>query len=298
MIVFLGISTSGVCTPAIAGNMSDMFERLMKQKIEAKKTAQEAPTPNVDATVPVVESTNMVDAFEKLMRERINTRIQEQNRDTVVEVSTPETEEIELTPVADKKTGVVTASSLNFRSGIWGDIKGTLSKETSLEILDKKDGWYQVKTADGEIGWVSGRYIRTTDDDETVSSTDGGNATPTGNVSPGTGRKLRVETTGYYPPPSGGYSSRAEERMEGGALDCRGNKLRTLQDYKPGSYVSVATDPRLIRTGTYFTIDEYPGIKFLACDVGGAIKGHHIDICVNNRALSYKVTGHATIRYL
>lgn len=201
-------------------------------------------------------------------------------------------------------TGVVTASVLNVRSGVWGEILGTVKNGTELQVIGKKNGWYQVKTASGGTGWVSGKYLRTSGGASGGSTATGtstgssGGALPTGEVAPGTGRSLRVKTTGYYPPPAGGYKSSAEARMEGGALDCRGKKLRTLQDYTPGSYVSCATDPRVIRTGTYFTIDSYPGIRFLACDVGGGIKGNHIDICVKDKAASYRVTGTATIRYL
>lgn len=210
-------------------------------------------------------------------------------------------------PTAAAMTGIVTASNLNVRAGVWGEILGTVKNGTQLEVIGKKNGWYQVKTPSGGVGWVSGKYFNTSGGSTGSGSTgsvstgtSSGSATtlPTGEVKPGTGRSLRVKTTGYYPPPPGGYKSRAEARMEGGALDCRGKPLRTLQDYKPGSYVSVATDPRVIRTGTYFTIDQYPGIRFLACDVGGGIKGNHIDICVKDKAASYRVTGSATIRYL
>jgi 3D (Asp-Asp-Asp) domain-containing protein len=42
----------------------------------------------------------------------------------------------------------------------------------------------------------------------------------------------------------------------------------------------VAVDPRLIPLGAYLYIEGYgPG---LAADVGGAIKGHKIDLCFNS----------------
>ncbi len=183
----------------------------------------------------------------------------------------------------------------NLFSSIGGFFKNLFQKITGLFKGNSNGG---DSNSDNSV-------VNTTDDSQTeTGSTDSGTTdtgttdTPTGETPKGTGKSMTVETTGYYPPPSSGYSSKKEARMEGGALDCRGNKLRTLQNYSSGSYVSVATDPRTIRTGTYFTIDEYPGIKFLACDVGGAIKGKHIDICVNNRSESYKVTGNATIRLL
>lgn len=173
---------------------------------------------------------------------------------------------------------------------------GTLANGESVQILEQKSGSYKIRKADGEESWICKKKIRTI-----PVSGDGSAQTSTaaGGTSRGTGRVITsVKATGYYPPPPGGYKTKAEAAMEGGAYDCRGNKLRTLQDYKPGSYVSCATDPRVIKTGTYFTIDEYPGIKFLACDVGGAIKGNHIDICCNNAKETYKVPSKITVRYL
>lgn len=112
--------------------------------------------------------------------------------------------------------------------------------------------------------------------------------------------------TGYFPPPPGGYRNKAEADMEGGkpewwGLDCRGRPLRTLEDYNPddpNSYVSCAVDKRVIPIGTYFTMDAYPGKRFLACDVGSAIKGKHIDICCQDKDSSYAHTGKNVIRRL
>lgn len=121
----------------------------------------------------------------------------------------------------------------------------------------------------------------------------------TGNTARGTGAPLSVRATGYYPPPPGGYKTKAEERMEGGALDCLGQRLRPLQNYNrndPSDYVSCATDPRVIRTGTFFTLDQFPGVRFKACDVGGAIKGNHIDICCATRADTYRLPATVTVR--
>lgn len=98
------------------------------------------------------------------------------------------------------------------------------------------------------------------------------------------------KATGYYP-----FTCTAAERaIEGGKNDRFGNRLRTLQDYYEGSYVSVATDPKIIKSGTVLEIKEFPNIRFLACDVGRAIKGKKIDICVRHRkdahALPRKIT--------
>lgn len=173
---------------------------------------------------------------------------------------------------------------------------GTLASGERVQIIGQSSGSYRIKKANGEESWICKKKIRT------IPVADGGStqAQPsTGETPRGTGRVItNVKATGYYPPPPGGYKTKAEAAMEGGAYDCRGNKLRTLQDYKPGSYVSCATDPRVIKTGTYFTIDEYPGVKFLACDVGGAIKGNHVDICCSNAKETYKIPSKITVRYL
>jgi 3D (Asp-Asp-Asp) domain-containing protein len=92
--------------------------------------------------------------------------------------------------------------------------------------------------------------------------------------------------TGYYPDDS---------PMEGGYYDCLDNPLRTLQDYQKGkvSYVSIAVDKNVIPLKSIVNIDGFTcngkPVKFWACDVGGAIKNYHIDICVANEAETYKV---------
>ena len=101
-----------------------------------------------------------------------------------------------------------------------------------------------------------------------------------------------VKVTGYFP---SGYKSKAQARIEGGKYDRWGNLLRTLQDYTYGSYVSVATDPRVIKSGTFFTIKEMPDILFYACDVGSAIKGNRLDICVKSEKHTYELPRKVTI---
>lgn len=164
------------------------------------------------------------------------------------------------------KTGTVTASALNVRTGpsTSYSILGTLKKGTKVTISASSGNWYKIKYNSG-YGYVSKTYI-------TVSSSS--STTITG-----------VYTTGYYPDDS---------PMEGGYFDCLGNKLRTLQDYTDGSYVSLAVDKTLIPLRSYVNIDGYTKngspIKFYACDVGSAIKGKHVDICCKNAAETYKVT--------
>lgn len=50
----------------------------------------------------------------------------------------------------------------------------------------------------------------------------------------------------------------------------------------PARFGVVAVDPRVIKLGTYVFVEGY-GFA-LACDTGGAIKGHKIDLCFNSRA--------------
>ena len=61
----------------------------------------------------------------------------------------------------DFNHGIVTASSLNIR--IEPDAESDkaalpLSKDTSVEILEEKDGWFKVRT--DITGWVYGKYIK------------------------------------------------------------------------------------------------------------------------------------------
>ncbi|MDD4292228.1 MAG: 3D domain-containing protein [Clostridia bacterium] len=96
--------------------------------------------------------------------------------------------------------------------------------------------------------------------------------------------EVKLKATGYFP---SGYKNKTQARIEGGSKDRYGKRLRTLQDYKEGSYVSVATDPRYIKSGTVLKIKEFPNVRFVACDVGRAIKGARIDICVKSEKHSY-----------
>lgn len=102
------------------------------------------------------------------------------------------------------------------------------------------------------------------------------------------------KATGYYP-----FTCKKSERVvEGGIKDRFGNKLRTLQDYYDGSYVSVATDPRAIKSGTILEIEEFPNVKFLACDVGRKIKGRRIDIAVKRRKDAYALPQKVTVKII
>lgn len=105
---------------------------------------------------------------------------------------------------------------------------------------------------------------------------------------------IKVKATGYFP-----FTCTAKERaVEGGRNDRYGKRLRTLQDYKDESYVSVATDPRIIPSGSVLEIKEFPDIKFLACDVGKGVRGKHIDICVKYRRDAYELPKYLTVKVI
>ena len=105
-------------------------------------------------------------------------------------------------------------------------------------------------------------------------------------------KEIKLRATGYY---ISGAMSKAERKIEGGTKDRYGNPLRPLQDYVFGSFVSTATDPRIIPSGTIFKIKEYPGVTFVACDVGSAIRGRRIDMCVLTKKQTYELPKYLTI---
>ena len=57
--------------------------------------------------------------------------------------------------------GKVTASKLNVRSGPSTSYKtvDSVSKNSSVTIIQESNGWYKVKLSNGKTGWVSGKYI-------------------------------------------------------------------------------------------------------------------------------------------
>ncbi|XP_046572376.1 uncharacterized protein LOC124280481 [Haliotis rubra] len=113
------------------------------------------------------------------------------------------------------------------------------------------------------------------------------------------GHRYSARGTAYYP---------ADNPLEGGFVDMRGARLRTLQQFLAGSasYVSVAMDNHAgIAYGTSICIPEMnqrynKHIVFKVVDTGSAFfgKGHsRIDICVSSQANSYDSTinGHLTL---
>lgn len=102
--------------------------------------------------------------------------------------------------------------------------------------------------------------------------------------------------TGYYPDSSA---------LEGGFVDRRGVKLRTLQDFLAGDapYVSVAMDSNAFSYGQRLRIKELDAkygrsIELRVVDTGGAFRGKgrsRMDICVKNRSASVDATINGTL---
>lgn len=102
--------------------------------------------------------------------------------------------------------------------------------------------------------------------------------------------------TAYYPDAS---------PLEGGFVDRRGAKLRTLQQFLAGeaTYVSVAMDVNAFPYGQKLRIKELEAkygrpIEFRVVDTGGAFRNKgrsRIDVCVKNRAASYDATINGTL---
>lgn len=102
---------------------------------------------------------------------------------------------------------------------------------------------------------------------------------------------FQARGTGYYP---------ANNKLEGGFNDRKGNPLNTLQDFLAGRapYVSVAMDSKALPYGTQLRIPELEQkygrpIDFRVVDTGGAFTGKgtsRIDICTANEKASLDST--------
>lgn len=102
--------------------------------------------------------------------------------------------------------------------------------------------------------------------------------------------------TGYYP---------ANNSLEGGFVDRKGARLRTLQQFLAGNadYVSVAMDSNAFSYGQRLRIKELEAkygrpIVFRVVDTGGAFRGKgrsRMDICVANRTASVDPTINGTL---
>lgn len=104
--------------------------------------------------------------------------------------------------VSKKETGkVINANTLNVRSGASTkySIVTKIKKNDTVEILEKKSGWYKIKVSNGKTGWVSSKYIKitTTSSNKPVTPTNSKTKTITANVlnvRSGAGTKYNIVT--------------------------------------------------------------------------------------------------------
>jgi len=109
-------------------------------------------------------------------------------------------------------------------------------------------------------------------------------------------RSFVARGTAYYP---------ANNALEGGTVDRKGVKLRTLQQFLAGqaSYVSVAMDANAFKYGQRLRIKELEAkygrsIVFRVVDTGGAFRGKgtsRIDVCVASLKASSDSTINGTL---
>ena len=88
------------------------------------------------------------------------------------------------TGTATSGKGIVTASTLNIRSGAGTNYSVVTKayKNDKVDLLETKSGWYKVKLSNGKTGWASGEYISKVND-----SNNSGNDSSTGTVISGKG---------------------------------------------------------------------------------------------------------------
>lgn len=99
---------------------------------------------------------------------------------------------------AMEQDGVVTATSLNVRSGpsTKYNVLTTVKKNEKLTILDSSNGWYNVRLSSGKEGWASANYItKSTQSTENTSSLNQSKVTADAlNMRSGAGTSYRVIT--------------------------------------------------------------------------------------------------------
>ena len=71
---------------------------------------------------------------------------------------------------AQSNQGIVTAASLNVRSGPATSYttKFIVNKGDNVTVEDSADGWYKITTKDGKNGWASSKYIQTSQNTTTT----------------------------------------------------------------------------------------------------------------------------------
>lgn len=74
----------------------------------------------------------------------------------------PESVEAATAPTVQDQTLVVDAEALNLRAGpsTTTEVLRALPQGTVVAEAARTGNWVQVRTADGEVGWMSARYLR------------------------------------------------------------------------------------------------------------------------------------------
>ncbi|WP_139906105.1 C40 family peptidase [Clostridium thermarum] len=67
-------------------------------------------------------------------------------------------------------TGIVTASKLNVRTGpsTSYSVMHTLWQGNNVKVIGESNGWYKIQLSDGRTGWVSGTYLKLTEQQTTT----------------------------------------------------------------------------------------------------------------------------------
>lgn len=88
---------------------------------------------------------------------------------------------------ATGKTGTVTGSNVNIRSGPGTGYPktGSSNKGAKFDIIEEKNGWYKLKLANGSSGWMMGSYLSISEK----------TSTPGGTVKPGTPVNSKMTAT-------------------------------------------------------------------------------------------------------
>lgn len=119
-------------------------------------------TPPGSSSDPIVTKSYVDGKFDELMKE-INL-LKAQNKVMLEEVANLKKQIATLTakPTTPVQTGVVTAQSLNMRSGPGTNfaIIRTLTLGTEFTVTKKEGNWLQIRLKDGREGWVHSGFVR------------------------------------------------------------------------------------------------------------------------------------------
>ncbi|HTL86614.1 MAG TPA: SH3 domain-containing protein, partial [Acidimicrobiia bacterium] len=197
-------------------------------------------------------------------------------------------EEGALTSVLAVGTQAVTTARLRLRTGpsLNNDTIRVLPMNATVTIMSApQNSFYKVKTSSGDTGYCHGNYLEDSGGTTNGNGNGNGNGGTLSGSFPTSGDIFTARGTGYYPDSSA---------LEGGFVDRKGVRLRTLQAYLNGSaeYVSVAMDTRAFSYGQKLRIKQLEQkynrvIEFRVVDTGGAFQGRgrsRIDICTANNS--------------